>query len=61
MLVVKCSFCRKGEDGKQKLSIADLAKLAEKGQPAGDLTVVTAADGKTVYLKYVLSYCILYK
>ena len=39
-----------------KLSIFDLAKLAENGQPAGDLTVVTAADGKTVYLKYVLSY-----
>ena len=52
----KMFFLQKGEDGKQKLSIADLAKLAEKGQPAGDLTVVTAADGKTVYLKYVLSY-----
>ena len=39
-----------------KLSIFDLAKLAENDQPAGDLTVVTAADGKTVYLKYVLSY-----
>ena len=52
----KMFFLQKGEDGKQKLSIADLAKLAEKGQPAGDLTVVTAADGKTVYLKYVLSF-----
>ena len=52
----KMFFLQKGEDGKQKLSIADLAKLAEKGQPAGDLTVVTAADGKTVYLKYVISY-----
>ena len=40
----------------QKISIADLAKLAENGQPAGDLTVVADADGKTVYLKYVLSY-----
>ena len=39
-----------------KLSIFDIAKLAENDQPAGDLTVVTAADGKTVYLKYVLSY-----
>ena len=40
----------------QKISIADLAKLAENGQGAGDLTVVADADGKTVYLKYVLSY-----
>ncbi|MGP1545587.1 MAG: hypothetical protein ACTTI1_04570 [Prevotella intermedia] len=40
----------------KKLSIFDIAKLAENDQPAGDLTVVTAADGKTVYLKYVLSY-----
>ena len=40
----------------KKLSIADIAKLAEQDQAAGDLTVVTAADGKTVYLKYVLSY-----
>ena len=40
----------------KKLSIFDLAKLAEQDQAAGDLTVVTAADGKTVYLKYVLSY-----
>ncbi len=39
-----------------KLSIFDIAKLAENEQPAGDLTVVTAADGKTVYLKYVLSF-----
>ena len=39
-----------------KLSIYDIAKLAENDQPAGDLTVVTAADGKTVYLKYVLSF-----
>ena len=40
----------------KKLSIFDIAKLAENDQPAGDLTVITAADGKTVYLKYVLSY-----
>ena len=52
----KMFFLQKDENGKQKLSIADLAKLAEKGQPAGNLTVVTAADGKTVYLKYVLSF-----
>lgn len=38
-----------------KLSTYDLKQLAENGQPAGDLKVVTAADGKTVYLKYVLS------
>ena len=42
----------------KKLSIFDIAKLAENDQPAGDLTVVTAADGKTVYLKYVLSYAL---
>ncbi|MGP1559107.1 MAG: hypothetical protein ACTTHY_01625 [Prevotella intermedia] len=40
----------------KKLSIFDIAKLAENDQPAGDLTVITAADGKTVYLKYVLSF-----
>jgi hypothetical protein len=39
-----------------KLSIYDLKQLAENDQPAGDLKVVTAADGKTVYLKYVLSF-----
>ena len=39
-----------------KLSIFDLKQLAENDQPAGDLKVVTAADGKTVYLKYVLSF-----
>ncbi|PIK20658.1 hypothetical protein [Prevotella intermedia] len=39
-----------------KLFIFDIAKLAENDQPAGDLTVITAADGKTVYLKYVLSF-----
>ena len=39
-----------------KLSIYELKQLAENDQPAGDLKVITAADGKTVYLKYVLSY-----
>ena len=39
-----------------KINIFDLKTLAENDQPAGDLKVVTAADGKTVYLKYVLSY-----
>ena len=39
-----------------KLATYDLKQLAENDQPAGDLKVVTAADGKTVYLKYVLSY-----
>ena len=47
---------QKGEDGKQKLSLFDLAKLAENGQPAGDLLMVTAADGKTVYLKNALTF-----
>jgi len=47
---------QKGKNGKQKLSLFSIEKLAENGQPAGDLTMVTAADGKTVYLKYVLSY-----
>ena len=39
---------QKGEDGKQKLSLFDLAKLAENGQPAGDLLMVTAADGNAL-------------
>ena len=47
---------QKGEDGKQKLSLFDIAKLAENGQPAGDLLVVTAADGKTVYLRNALTF-----
>lgn len=47
---------QKGEDGKQKLSLFSLEKLAENGQPAGDLTMVTAADGKTVYLKNALTF-----
>ncbi|WP_455069561.1 hypothetical protein [Prevotella aurantiaca] len=47
---------QKGEDGKQKLSLFDLAKLAENGQPAGDLLMVTAADDKTVYLNNALTF-----
>ena len=47
---------QKGKDGKQKLSLYDLATLAENGQPAGDLLMVTAADGKTVYLKNALTF-----
>ena len=47
---------QKGEDGKQKLSLFDLATLAEKGQPAGDLLMVTADDGKTVYLRNALTF-----
>lgn len=39
-----------------KLATYDLKQLAENGQPAGDLKVVTAADGKTVYVKYALAY-----
>jgi len=39
-----------------KINIFDLKTLAENDQPAGDLKVVTATDGKTVYLKYVLSF-----
>ena len=39
-----------------KINIFDLKTLAENDQPAGDLKVVTAADGKTVYLKYALAY-----
>ena len=46
----------KGEDGKQKLSLFDLATLAENNQPAGDLLMVTAADGKTVYLRNALTF-----
>ena len=47
---------QKGKDGKQKLSLFSIEKLAENGQPAGDLTMVTAADGKTVYLKNALTF-----
>lgn len=47
---------QKGKDGKQKLSLFDLATLAENNQPAGDLLMVTAADGKTVYLRNALTF-----
>ena len=48
---------QKGEDGKQKLSLFDLAKLAENGQPAGDLLMVTAADGGgATYAIFILFY-----
>ena len=36
-----------------KFTIYDLKQLAENDQPAGDLKVVTAADGKTVYFAFV--------
>ena len=45
----------------QKISIADLAKLAENGQPAGDLTVVADADGKTCLSEICAFLCIIYK
>lgn len=47
---------QKGKDGKQTLSLFSLEVLAEKGQPAGDLLMVTAADGKTVYLRNALTF-----
>ena len=47
---------QKGKDGKQKLSLFSIEKLAENGQPAGDLLMVTAADGKTVYLRNALTF-----
>lgn len=39
-----------------KPQILDYANLIENDQQPGDLRIITAADGKTVYLKYVLSY-----
>ena len=39
-----------------KPRILDYANLIENDQQPGDLRIITAADGKTVYLKYVLSY-----
>lgn len=39
-----------------KFSTLDLKQLAENDQPAGDLKVITDADGKTVYVKYALAY-----
>ena len=41
---------------KKEIKMADLGKLIQGGGKPGDLKVVTAADGKTVYLKYVLTY-----
>ena len=40
----------------QKLKIGDIAKLIEGGKQPGDLKVITDADGKTVYVKYALTY-----
>lgn len=39
-----------------KLEILDYVDLIESGQQPGDLRIITAADGETVYLKYVLSF-----
>lgn len=49
------------ETQKPELTVFDLAKLAENGQGAGDLVMVTAPDGKTVYLKYTLSFATFIK
>ena len=38
------------------LQVLDYANLIANDQQPGDLRIITAADGKTVYLKYVLSY-----
>ena len=40
----------------KEIKMADLGKLIQGGANPGDLKVVTADDGKTVYLKYVLTY-----
>ena len=40
----------------KEIKMADLGKLIQSGGKPGDLKVVTADDGKTVYLKYVLTY-----
>lgn len=40
----------------QKLKIGDIAKLIEGGKQPDDLKVITDADGKTVYVKYALTY-----
>ena len=40
----------------KKLKIGDIAKLIEGGKQPGDLKVITDADGKTVYVKYALTY-----
>lgn len=40
----------------KEIKMANLGKLIQGGGKPGDLKVVTADDGKTVYLKYVLTY-----
>ena len=40
----------------KEIKMADFGKLIQGGGKPGDLKVVTADDGKTVYLKYVLTY-----
>ena len=39
----------------KEIKMADLGKLIQGGGKPGDLKVVTADDGKTVYLKYVIT------
>ena len=47
----------KNKDTEQaEITTYDLAQLAENKEGVGDLVVVTDADGKTVYIKYALSY-----
>ncbi|WP_315570438.1 hypothetical protein [Alloprevotella tannerae] len=40
----------------KQLKVGDIAKLIEGGKQPGDLKVITDADGKTVYVKYALTY-----
>ena len=40
----------------KKLQVGDIAKIIEGGDQVGDLKVITDADGKTVYVKYALTY-----
>lgn len=40
----------------KKLQVGDIAKIIEGGKQPGDLKVITDADGKTVYVKYALTY-----
>ena len=40
----------------KEIKMADLGKLIQSGGKPGDLKVVTADDGKTVYVKYALAY-----
>lgn len=44
------------ETEQAEITTYDLAQLAENKDGVGDLVVVTDADGKTVYIKYALSY-----